>query len=112
MAAHFGRRLRKGAATTAVAAAAVAALSASQAPDVTADDQGRQTSSDATPSPEETADGGSATGNSPYYTDLPPLNSPNPSPSTGTGRTTPGTAEAGIPATVLDAYKKAEAALR
>ncbi|CAM5305839.1 hypothetical protein SHIRM173S_05773 [Streptomyces hirsutus] len=32
MAAHFGRRLRKGAATTAVAAAAVAALSASQAP--------------------------------------------------------------------------------
>ncbi|GGV67515.1 lytic transglycosylase [Streptomyces griseoloalbus] len=112
MAAHFGRRLRKGAATTAVAAAAVAALSASQAPDVTADDQGRQTSSDATSSPEEAADGGSATGNSPYYTDLPPLNSPNPSPSTGTGRTTPGAAEAGIPATVLDAYKKAEAALR
>ncbi|MEU9352984.1 lytic transglycosylase domain-containing protein [Streptomyces griseoloalbus] len=112
MAAHFGRRLRKGAATTAVAAAAVAALSASQAPGVTADDQGRQTSSDATPSPEETAGGGSATGNSPYYTDLPPLNSPNPSPGTGSGQTTPGAAEAGIPATVLDAYKKAEAALR
>jgi hypothetical protein len=32
MAAQFGRRLRKGAATTAVAAVAVAALSASQAP--------------------------------------------------------------------------------
>lgn len=42
MAAHIGRRLRKGAATTAVAAAAVAALSASQAPGVTVDDQGRQ----------------------------------------------------------------------
>ncbi|MFD8520605.1 lytic transglycosylase domain-containing protein [Streptomyces capillispiralis] len=110
MAAHFGRRLRKGAATTAVAAAAVAALSASQAPGVTVDDQGRQTSSDTTPSPEDAADG--ATGNSPYYTDLPPLNSPNPSPGTGTGQATPGTAEAGIPATVLDAYKKAEAALR
>jgi membrane-bound lytic murein transglycosylase B len=112
MAAHFGRRLRKGAATTAVAAAAVAALSASQAPGVTVDGQGRQTSADATPSPEETADGAGATGNSPYYTDLPPLKSPNPSPTTGTGPTTPGTAEAGIPATVLDAYKKAEAALR
>ncbi|MFF9203381.1 lytic transglycosylase domain-containing protein [Streptomyces sp. NPDC014986] len=111
MAAHIGRRLCKGAATTAVAAAAVAALSASQAPGVTADGQGRQTSSDATPSPEEAA-GGSATGNSPYYTDLPPLNSPNPSPSTGTDPVSPGTAEAGIPATVLDAYKQAEAELR
>ncbi|GAB2739256.1 lytic transglycosylase domain-containing protein [Streptomyces bullii] len=106
MAAQFGRRLRKGAATTALAAAAVAALSASQAPDVTADSHGRQTASDATPSPEADADG-SATGNSPYYTDLPPLNSPNPSPTTGTTPAAPGTTEAGIPATVLDAYKKA-----
>ncbi|MFB7075610.1 lytic transglycosylase, partial [Streptomyces sp. NPDC056290] len=105
MAAHFGRRLRKGAATTAVAAAAVAALSASQAPGATLDDQGRQSVSDATPPPGETADGGSATGNSPYYTDLPPLNSPNPSPNTGTGPVGTGEAEAGIPATVLDAYK-------
>ncbi|WP_103542372.1 lytic transglycosylase domain-containing protein, partial [Streptomyces sp. SM1] len=112
MAAHFGRRLRKGAATTAVAAAAVAALSASQAPGATLDDQGRQSASDATPPPGETADGGSATGNSPYYTDLPPLNSPNPSPSSGTGPVGTGEAEAGIPATVLDAYKRAEAALR
>ncbi|MFC7991442.1 lytic transglycosylase domain-containing protein [Streptomyces pilosus] len=112
MAAQFGRRLCKGAATTAVAAAAVAALSASQAPGVTADGQGRQTASDATPSSEQGADGGSATGNSPYYTDLPPLNSPNPSPSSGTGTIDPAAAEAGIPATVLDAYKQAEAALR
>ncbi|WP_309063475.1 lytic murein transglycosylase, partial [Streptomyces sp.] len=111
MAAQFGRRLRKGAATTAVAAAAVAALSASQAPGVTADGQGRQTAADATPAPEETDDIG-ATGNSPYYTDLPPLNSPDPSPSASTGPGAPGGSEAGIPATVLDAYKKAEAALR
>ncbi|MFE9770132.1 lytic transglycosylase domain-containing protein [Streptomyces sp. NPDC005931] len=112
MAAHFGRRLRKGAATTAVAAAAVAALSASQAPGVTVDDHGRQTSADATPSPEELAGDGTATGNSPYYTDLPPLNSPSPAPSASTDPVAPGAGEAGIPATVLDAYKKAEAKLR
>ncbi|QER88427.1 lytic transglycosylase domain-containing protein [Streptomyces tendae] len=115
MAAQFGRRLRKGAATTAVAAAAVAALSASQAPGVTVDDQGRQNTGDATSVPDATVDGDdSATGNSPYYTDLPPLSSPNPSPSVGseTGTGAQGATEAGIPATVLDAYKKAEAALR
>ncbi|KOV99400.1 lytic transglycosylase [Streptomyces sp. NRRL B-1140] len=110
MAAQFGRRLCKGAATTAVAAVAVAALSASQAPGV--NDHGRQTAADATPSPEVNASRGSATGNSPYYTDLPPLKSPNPSPTTGPGPGGTGTTEAGIPATVLDAYKKAEASLR
>ncbi|MFJ7333870.1 lytic murein transglycosylase [Streptomyces sp. NPDC101116] len=110
MAAQFGRRLRKGAATTAVAAVAVAALSASQAPGV--NDHGRQTAADATPSPEASASDDSATGNSPYYTDLPPLKSPNPSPSTGPGPGGTGATESGIPATVLDAYKKAEASLR
>ncbi|MGI5198906.1 lytic transglycosylase domain-containing protein [Streptomyces sp. CA-288835] len=109
MAAQFGRRLAKGTVTTAVAAAAVAALSASQAPGVTTQDRqnaGSQPSTEV--NPEE-----SATGNSPYYTDLPPLNSPTPSPSTTPGGDGPiGEAEAGIPATVLDAYKKAEAALR
>lgn len=111
MAAQFGRRLRKGAATTAVAAAAVAALAASQAPGVTTDDQGRQTTGTATPD----SGGGddTATGNGGYYTDLPPLDSPTATPSPGTGTTTPvGDAEAGIPATVLDAYKKAEAELK
>ncbi|MFE7434012.1 lytic transglycosylase domain-containing protein [Streptomyces tendae] len=110
MAAHFDRRLRKAAVTTTVAAVAVATLSASQAPDVTADGNGRQTTADNMPTsdtpPEE-----SATGNSPYYTDLPPLNSPNPSPTTGTPSSR-GSSEAGIPATVLDAYKKAESELR
>ncbi|WP_327694173.1 lytic transglycosylase domain-containing protein [Streptomyces sp. NBC_00459] len=117
MAAYIGRRLRKGAATTAVAALAVAALSASQAPGATVDDQGRRTASDSQPTSEATTDdSASATGNSPYYTDLPPLHSPNPSPSPSQSSVigTPvsiGEAEAGIPATVLDAYKKAEAAL-
>ncbi|MGW6493360.1 lytic transglycosylase domain-containing protein [Streptomyces sp. NPDC055056] len=114
MAAQFGRRLRTGAATTAVAAVAVAALSASQAPGVTADDHGRQTTgADVGRDVSVTGDDGSATGNSRYYTDLPPLDSPNPSPTVGSG--TPaatGDAEAGIPASVLDAYKKAEESLR
>lgn len=115
MAAHFGSRLRKGAATTAVAAAAVAALSASQAPGVTAEDQGRQAAAGATTTPDATSDSGDATGNSPYYTDLPPLNSPDPSASPSPTAGAPasvGAAEAGIPATVLDAYKKAAAELR
>ncbi|MFG3214003.1 lytic transglycosylase domain-containing protein [Streptomyces tendae] len=110
MAAHFDRRLRKAAVTTTVAAVAVAALSASQAPDVTADGNGRQTTADNMPT-SDTPPAESATGNSPYYTDLPPLNSPNPSPTTGTPSSR-GSSEAGIPATVLDAYKKAESELR
>ncbi|MEU2619191.1 lytic transglycosylase domain-containing protein [Streptomyces sp. NPDC007157] len=119
MAAQFGRRLRKGAATTAAAALAVAALSASQAPGATGGDTGRQANAGASASASDgagAADG--ATGNSPYYTDLPPLNSPNPSASPTASSPSVGTAvsrdaaEAGIPATVLDAYKKAEAELR
>ncbi|MFV0130420.1 lytic transglycosylase domain-containing protein [Streptomyces sp. HMX112] len=106
MAAHFGRRLRKGATSTAVAAAAVAALSASQGPGV-APAAGDQQAADATPPP--AAD--SATGNSPYYTDLPPLTTPNkPDPAIALPAT--GTAEAGIPATVLAAYKQAETHLK
>ncbi|MGA5409024.1 lytic transglycosylase domain-containing protein [Streptomyces lavendulocolor] len=109
MAARIGRRLRKGATSTAVAAVAVAALSASQAPGVTpaAADGTDQPMSDATPpSPD-----GSATGNSPYYTDLPPLNTPAP-PGGSTQPTVTGPAEAGIPATVLAAYKQAEQYLK
>jgi hypothetical protein len=111
MAAQFGRRLCKGAATTAVAAAAVAALSASQAPGVTADDQGRPATTGADTAPDATADGGGATGNSPYYTDLPPLNTPSPAPGVGPSGS-PVETEAGVPATVLDAYKKAASELR
>lgn len=70
MSAHFGTRLRKGAVNTTVAALAVAALAASQAPDVTADGHGRQTAAD-TPSSADTGTESGATGNSPYYTDLP-----------------------------------------
>ncbi|MDN3296739.1 lytic transglycosylase [Streptomyces ficellus] len=109
MAAHIGRRLRKGATSTAVAAAAVAALSASQAPGVTPSAGGGpdQRATDATP---PSADG-TATGNSPYYTDLPPLNTPT-KPGASIDLPATGAAEAGIPATVLAAYKQAEQYLK
>ncbi|WP_381563830.1 lytic transglycosylase domain-containing protein [Streptomyces eurythermus] len=113
MAAHFGRRLRKGAASTAVAAAAVAALSASQAPGVAGEDNRPATAGATNSAPDGTGGTGGATGNSPYYTDLPPLKSPEPGTSAPIG--TPvsrGDADAGIPATVLDAYQKAAAELR
>ncbi|MEU3524503.1 lytic murein transglycosylase [Streptomyces sp. NPDC038707] len=113
MAAHFGRRLRKGAASTAVAAAAVAALSASQAPGAAGEDNRPATAGATTSAPDGGDVGGNATGNSPYYTDLPPLKSPEPGPTSPIG--TPvsrGEGDAGIPATVLDAYKKAAAELR
>ncbi|WP_406860299.1 lytic murein transglycosylase [Streptomyces sp. HUAS MG47] len=113
MAAQFGRRLRRGATTTAIAAAAVAALSASQGPgaipppsDIASGDGSLGSGDSSTPP------GGSATGDSPYYTDLPPLNTPN---KPGTSIDLPvitGPAEAGIPATVLAAYKRAESALQ
>ncbi|UYQ61536.1 lytic transglycosylase domain-containing protein [Streptomyces peucetius] len=103
MAAQFGRRLRRGATTTAVAAAAVAALSASQAPGVTSAASGTgQEASDVTPPP-----GTPVTGNSPYYTDLPPLNTPD-KPGASGDLPELGPGEAGIPASVLAAYKQAE----
>lgn len=102
MAPVIGRRLRRGTVTAAVAAAAVAALAASQAPGVTdVPRDGQAAGASDTPPPS----GDSATGDSPYYTDLPPLQSPVP-PNGGDKK-----AEAGVPATVLDAYKKAETAL-
>ena len=110
MAAQFGRRLRRGATTTAVAAVAVAALSASQGPGaVLASDGGGGDQRTAGSAP---SDDSVATGNSPYYTDLPPLNTPSPAPTDGTSTTSPVESEAGIPATVLAAYKKAAAELQ
>ncbi|MFG2762185.1 lytic transglycosylase domain-containing protein [Streptomyces rubiginosohelvolus] len=109
MAAHIRRRLRKGATTTAVAAAAVAALAASQAPAATLAD-GSAGSGDPKAAGEDTASGetdGAATGNSPYYTDLPPLVTPD-KPGSSSNLPAVGSAEAGIPASVLAAYKQAE----
>ncbi|WP_326663406.1 lytic transglycosylase domain-containing protein [Streptomyces sp. NBC_00385] len=106
MAAQFGRRLRRGATTAAVAAAAVAALSASQAPGsplVASDgDQPTTGAAGSTPSGD-----GAASGNSPYFTDLPPLNTPN-KPGTSVNLPVTGSVESGIPASILAAYKKAQ----
>ncbi|MGY0062665.1 lytic transglycosylase domain-containing protein [Streptomyces sp. LZ34] len=114
MAPRIGRRLRKGAATTAVAAVVMAALTASQAPGFagTAPDRRHDSADEAPPPPpsDTPIDGGSS-----YHTDLPPLQKPG---KPGTSVDLPGlpdgtaVTEAGIPATVLDAYKKAEAALK
>ncbi|WP_405837478.1 lytic transglycosylase [Streptomyces platensis] len=104
MAATFRRRLQRGAASTAVAALVLAALTASQAPGATGAAAVKRRP--APPPADVPIDGGSA-----YYTDLPPLKSPVPphgSPHTGKGPATGrGPAEAGLPATVLAAYKKA-----
>jgi hypothetical protein len=104
MAAQFGRRLRRGAATTAVAAVAMAALTASQAPDLLDGVRPGQTGG-SSPAADTPIDG-----DSPYHTDLPPLQTPD-GPATDIDPPATGDAAAGIPATVLDAYKKAEAAL-
>ncbi|MFC9245349.1 lytic transglycosylase domain-containing protein [Streptomyces sp. NPDC057136] len=105
MAAQFGRRLRRGATTTAVAAAAVAALTASQGPGAPlAEDAG---SGDQKTAGSSSSGDSAATGNSPYYTDLPPLTTPN-KPGTSVNLPVTGSAEAGIPASILAAYKKAE----
>lgn len=106
MAAQFGRRLYRGAATTAVAALAVAALSASQAPGsplVAAEGGDHPSAGASTP----TEQGGGVSGDSPYYTDLPPLNTPE-KPGDSAELPVTGSRESGIPASVLAAYQKAE----
>ncbi|MGW1838011.1 lytic transglycosylase domain-containing protein [Streptomyces sp. NPDC002067] len=114
MAATFGRRVRRGAGSAAIAALVVAALTASQAPGTVERAEARERP------PQPPADF-TVDGDSPYYTDLPPLNSPVPPDGSGKkpggshgkpGRpVVTGPAEAGIPATVLAAYKKAEASV-
>ncbi|MER7727258.1 lytic murein transglycosylase [Streptomyces sp. NPDC096323] len=106
MAAQFGRRLRRGATTAAVAAAAVAALSASQGPGspLVASDSDQPSAGPAGSTP---SGDGAASGNSPYFTDLPPLTTPS-KPGTSVNLPVTGSAESGIPASVLAAYKKAQ----
>ncbi|MFF9068716.1 lytic transglycosylase domain-containing protein [Streptomyces sp. NPDC014891] len=115
MSAHLSRRLRKGATSGAVVAAAVAALAASQAPEMIpppTDNAGGDRAIGAGDTASPTGDG-SATGNSPYYTELPPLNTPNkPGAPTANVPVITGPAQAGIPASVLAAYQRAEQSIR
>ncbi|MEV1047308.1 lytic murein transglycosylase [Streptomyces sp. NPDC049916] len=108
MGAHIRRRLRKGATTTAVAAAAVAALAASQAPAAPLAD-GSTGGGDPAAAGEDTggAEDGAATGNSPYFTDLPPLVTPD-KPGSSSNLPVAGGSESGIPASILAAYRQAE----
>ncbi|MGW8764527.1 lytic transglycosylase domain-containing protein [Streptomyces sp. NPDC055815] len=114
MAAHIGHRLRKGATSGVVMAAAVAALAASQAPEAippAADNAGGDTAIGAGDTAPPSGDG-SATGDSPYYTKLPPLNTPNKPGASTNLPVIAGPAEAGIPASVYSAYKRAELSIR
>ncbi|WP_309058146.1 lytic transglycosylase domain-containing protein, partial [Streptomyces sp.] len=115
MAAQFGRRLRRSATSGAVVAAAVAALAASQAPELAPPATDNAGGDHAIGAGETTAPPGedSATGDSVYFTDLPPLNTPNkPGVTPKLPPVVTGPAEAGIPASVLSAYKRAEQSIR
>ncbi|WP_326621518.1 lytic transglycosylase [Streptomyces decoyicus] len=108
MAATIRRRLQRGAASTAVAALVLAALTASQAPAATEAAAARKQKP--APPADTPIDGGST-----YFTDRPPLHRtapPREAHRTGQGTALgTGPAEAGLPATVLAAYKKAASAV-
>ncbi|GAA3396802.1 lytic murein transglycosylase [Streptomyces roseoviridis] len=113
MASHLGRRLRRGATSGAVVAAAVAALAASQGPGSIpppTDNAGGDLpigAGDSTTPPDA-----SGPGDSTYYTELPPLNTPNKPGAPSNLPLITGPAQAGIPATVLAAYQRAEQSIR
>ncbi|MFE4798091.1 lytic murein transglycosylase [Streptomyces sp. NPDC056708] len=105
---RFNGTMRRGIGGTAAAVAAMAALTASQAPGLVRHEQTareRQEADEVTWSHVPNDDS--------YHTELPPLQSPEP-PKAGV-KQSPAVArswaEAGIPATVLAAYRKAESAL-
>ncbi|THA33331.1 hypothetical protein E6R18_10525 [Streptomyces sp. A1277] len=105
---RFNGTMRRGFGGTAAAVAAMAALTASQAPQLATHDEPskqRQEAEDVTWSEVPNDDS--------YHTELPPLKSPKP-PEAGKKQSPAAKqswAEAGIPATVLAAYRKAESTL-
>ncbi|MFD7529977.1 lytic murein transglycosylase [Streptomyces sp. NPDC059849] len=105
---RFNGTMRRGLGGTAVAVAAMAALTASQAPGIVA----HQAPPKERPETDEVKWSHVPNDDS-YHTELPPLESPKP-PKAGR-KQTPAAArswsEAGIPATVLAAYRKAESTL-
>ncbi|MEV1044186.1 lytic murein transglycosylase [Streptomyces sp. NPDC049916] len=110
---RFQRPARRRFTTTAAAVAAMAALTASQAPG----------SAPPVPRQERTAAASpdvvwsEVPGDDAYHTELPPLRGPKPPPGARTADVRPGPvavrawADAGIPATVLAAYRRAESAV-
>ncbi|KAB8168914.1 hypothetical protein FH609_007455 [Streptomyces sp. 3MP-14] len=107
-------RIRRGVSGSAVAAAAMAALTASQASDVFSQDSSPPPEPAERSSAEEPdQEPGQAPVELPYHTDLPPLDGvePDEDREDGQGGGSPLPDEAGIPATVLDAYRSAAARL-
>ncbi|SEP63469.1 lytic transglycosylase domain-containing protein [Streptomyces radiopugnans] len=106
MARRRNGRIRRSVRGTAVTAAAVAALTASQPPVPAAH-----------PSPaagRAAAPKASVSGDGPYLTELPPLRTPGPSAGTGSPAPSPllpAARRGGIPVTALEAYRRADAAL-
>ncbi|WP_399884604.1 lytic transglycosylase domain-containing protein [Streptomyces sp. BBFR51] len=105
------RRARRGLRTTALAVAAMAALTASQAPGLTPDAKDSHTGPAADDLAPPTADGPFAglapPGDGSYHTELPPLATRNGTPASPALARDVRT-QSGIPATVLRAYRAAE----
>ncbi|MFJ6072598.1 lytic murein transglycosylase [Streptomyces sp. NPDC093065] len=108
-------RTRKGLRTTALAVAAVAALTASQAPGLTPDAKDTHAGPAADDPVPPTADGPFAEldppGDGSYHTELPPLTTRDGGPVSSVPVRDRIRAQSGIPATVLRAYRAAETAV-
>ncbi|NDZ83889.1 lytic transglycosylase domain-containing protein, partial [Streptomyces sp. SID10853] len=105
------RRMRRGLGGSAVAAVAMAALTASQAPGLVHHQQ-PQPRRASVPAGEATAQVAGPTDNS-FHTEIPPLVTPPPPGNpVDAGDAGPVYEQSGIPATVLAAYRSAEAQLR
>ncbi|WP_326590098.1 lytic transglycosylase domain-containing protein [Streptomyces brevispora] len=105
---RFNGTMRRGLGGTAAAVAAMAALTASQAPGLVAQQETREQHQET-----DEVTWSQAPNDDSYHTELPPLKSPEP-PKPGVKQSpvvAASWAEAGIPATVLAAYRKAEGAL-
>ncbi|MFG3255632.1 lytic transglycosylase domain-containing protein [Streptomyces sp. NPDC048172] len=96
-------RFRRGLGGTAVAAVAMAALTASQAPGAVLGGGGKDDGKRA-----DAAPGDRTPGDGSFHTELPPLESPEPPDKRSPDVPGMGDAESGIPASLLSAYKNAE----
>ncbi len=108
------RRTRRGLRTTAIAVAAMAALTASQAPGLTRDAEDAHAAPSADDEGRAVEDGPYAglepPGDGSYHTELPPLTTSDAAPASP-ARTADVRSQSGIPATVLRAYRAAEASV-
>ncbi|MFB8140835.1 lytic transglycosylase domain-containing protein [Streptomyces parvus] len=109
---RFDRTVRRRLGTTATAVAAMTALTASQAPGFAVPEPPKEKAAAAS----EDVVWTEVPGDDVYHTELPPLRSPKPPEPLKPGKkpdplVARAWSEAGIPATVLDAYRKAESAV-